>query len=159
MRIDRPSVAEAPAIQSFLDRAFFPSRGESRLIEELRRAGRWMQERVTHDENGLAAYVALTKAYRGAALIGYHLAPLAVRPDIQRKGIGSRLVQAVLQERLFSRSSIFVLGAPDFYGRLGFAIVASPSCPFERERGHFQSLRWDCTDGFSIGYEPEFGLI
>ncbi len=49
------------------------------------------------------------------------LAPLAVRPDLQGRGIGGRLVEAGAQQ--LERAGvglIFVLGYPDYYGRHGF---------------------------------------
>ena len=49
------------------------------------------------------------------------LAPLAVLPEPQRKGIGSQLIEAGLR-RLGSDGVelVFVLGYPDYYGRHGF---------------------------------------
>lgn len=55
------------------------------------------------------------------AVEGMALAPLAVLPEHQRRGIGSALVCAGL-ERLRSRSCPFVivLGHPEYYPRFGF---------------------------------------
>ena len=50
------------------------------------------------------------------------LAPLAVAPKDQRRGIGTALVRtglAWLSEQAIAR--VFVLGDPDYYGRFGFA--------------------------------------
>jgi putative acetyltransferase len=51
----------------------------------------------------------------------YHLSPLAVAPDHQRAGIGSALVDAVV-ERARDQGAQFVVleGDPRYYGRLGF---------------------------------------
>ena len=49
------------------------------------------------------------------------LAPLAIVPDAQRKGIGGKLIEQGL--KLLSKSSVelvFVLGHPDYYPRHGF---------------------------------------
>lgn len=49
------------------------------------------------------------------------LAPLAVAPDLQKKGIGGRLIAEGL--RMLSESGfklVFVLGHPDYYPRHGF---------------------------------------
>lgn len=49
------------------------------------------------------------------------LAPLAVSPAWQRRGVGSSLVRAGLQRlKAEGTSHVFVLGDPAFYGRLGF---------------------------------------
>ena len=49
------------------------------------------------------------------------LAPLAVLPDHQQQGIGSRLVEEGLaQLRAAGVSIVFTLGHPDYYPRFGF---------------------------------------
>jgi putative acetyltransferase len=56
------------------------------------------------------------------------LAPLAVAAPYRRRGIGADLVRTALTrcaadgERL-----VFVLGAPDYYGRFGFTLSAAES--------------------------------
>jgi len=49
------------------------------------------------------------------------LGPMAVLPDFQRKGIGSRLVETGLDFcRTAGYGTVFVLGHPEFYPRFGF---------------------------------------
>jgi len=57
---------------------------------------------------------------------GITLAPLAVLPACQRKGIGSRLVKAGLEEckRLGYRFVVLV-GHPEYYPRFGFVQAKS----------------------------------
>lgn len=51
----------------------------------------------------------------------YTLSPLAVAPDHQRRGIGGRLVEAALAAADANGVPlVFLEGAPDYYGRLGF---------------------------------------
>lgn len=53
--------------------------------------------------------------------VGALLAPLAVVPDAQRRGVGRRLVERGLH--LLAASGVdlvFVLGSPDYYPRFGF---------------------------------------
>jgi putative acetyltransferase len=59
-------------------------------------------------------------------LQGYILAPLAVRPDYQKRCIGSRLVQSGMQ-RLSDMGvgTLFVYGDPKYYGRFGFSVEAA----------------------------------
>jgi len=49
------------------------------------------------------------------------LAPLAVVPSRQRRGVGSELVQAALRNAKANGTAlVFVLGYPDYYPRFGF---------------------------------------
>jgi putative acetyltransferase len=59
------------------------------------------------------------------------LAPLAVEPAYQRRGIGSKLVGAgMAQLSEMGVDMLFVYGDPEYYGRFGFsADVAHPFIP------------------------------
>lgn len=49
------------------------------------------------------------------------LAPMAVRPEHQRRGIGSALVRAGLEQcKLLGFGAVIVLGHPTYYPRFGF---------------------------------------
>jgi putative acetyltransferase len=61
----------------------------------------------------------LTKTQKTASIS--ILAPLAIVPDVQKQGIGGRLIERGLQ--LLSKSGVdlvFVLGHPEYYLRYGF---------------------------------------
>lgn len=61
----------------------------------------------------------------GHDLLGLGLAPLAVTPDHQRRGIGIRLVEAALRRaRLLGYAYVVVIGDPKYYSRFGFAPAA-----------------------------------
>ncbi len=49
------------------------------------------------------------------------LGPMSVLPECQNRGVGSALVKAGLDAcRRTSHGVVFVVGAPDYYGRFGF---------------------------------------
>lgn len=57
---------------------------------------------------------------------GFTLAPLAVDPAVQGRGIGSRLVEAGLQRlRSMGAAIVFVYGDPAYYGRFGFEAASA----------------------------------
>ena len=73
------------------------------------------------------------------------LAPLAVRPTHQRRGIGSGLVAEGLQRLAARRTAlVFVYGDPHFYGRFGFRTELArgviPPCALRHPEG-WQALR------------------
>lgn len=91
------------------------------------------------------------------------LAPMAVHPDWQRRGIGSRLVRQGL-ERLpaLGIGAVIVLGHPDFYPRFGFsAALATPlDAPFSGDAFMALELKPGALHGRkgSVTYPPAFGL-
>ena len=62
------------------------------------------------------------------------LAPLAVDPDRQRRGVGAALVRAALPAcaRIGWRA-VFLLGEPAYYSRFGFTIAAPRGFHYESE--------------------------
>jgi putative acetyltransferase len=61
------------------------------------------------------------------------LAPVAVRPDCQKRGIGSALIRNGIElSRRLGFRGIVVVGHPDFYPRFGFLPARSfgLECPF-----------------------------
>lgn len=52
---------------------------------------------------------------------GLALAPVAVRPDVQRQGLGAALIMAGLEHsRAAGAAAVVVLGHPEYYPRFGF---------------------------------------
>lgn len=64
------------------------------------------------------------------------LAPLAVIPKSQRRGVGSALVQAgFVQLRDQGISQVYVLGDPAYYGRFGFRTESRVMPPYDLPKG------------------------
>lgn len=60
-------------------------------------------------------------AEKGESLNIYGLAPMCVAPEYQNQGIGTKLVEKVIQEAKKNNiDAIFVLGHPSYYPRFGF---------------------------------------
>ncbi len=145
-------------ITALLDAAFSPSDYESALIRAVVARGERHHAWVLEEDGRLLAFVLYTEATRGADVIGYHLAPVAVHPDHQGKGLGSELIRKSLEMHALASSAVFVLGDPAFYERFGFSRVRSALCPYDEENLHFRALRWDDSgEPFVIGYAASFG--
>jgi putative acetyltransferase len=154
----RQLTPENYAKASALLRQSFPgSNYEVRLVENFHKHGKEVHEWVSIHTNKIIAYIAFSKAYNGSAVCGLHLAPLAVKPEFQRHGVGSELLRFALRQEAIKTQAIFVLGDPGFYQRFGFAPCEMPVCPFAKKKANFLSIRNDTSSQFTVGYESEFG--
>jgi putative acetyltransferase len=158
MKIRKLIPEEYAKASALLQQASPRSAYEAQLVENLHRNGKTMHEWVCIHINMVIAYIAFTKAYHGSAVCGLHLAPLAVKPEFQKQGIGSELLRFALRQDVIQKNTIFVLGAPGFYQKFGFEPCALPLCPFDKNNGHFLSIRNQTSSQFTVGYESEFGM-
>ena len=79
---------------------------------------------VAEMEDAVVGHVAFSplKIDNQANIQAYILAPLAVRPDVQKQRIGTALVEYGMQQlSAMGVDIIFVYGAPEYYGRFGFS--------------------------------------
>ncbi len=157
MKIRKLTPENYGKVTALLRQAFPKSNYEVQLVEKLHKNGKAVHEWVAIHTNRIIAYVAFSHAYNGSDLCGLHLAPVAVKPDFQRQGIGSELLRFALRQQVIKESTVFVLGNPVFYEKFGFAPSEQVTCPFEKKKAHFLSLRATFTSPFTVGYEAEFG--
>ena len=105
-------------------RQAFGRNDEADLVERLRESGILLLSIVAETEGHLVGHilfspVTLTGALTTIAIAG--LAPMAVLPPWQNKGIGSKLVRAGLEEcTKAGYDAVVVLGHSRFYPRFGF---------------------------------------
>lgn len=135
-------VEEAPhhhAVVADLLRAAFGGGYEAELVDRLRREGLVAGALVALQDGevvGHEMFSPLSVEVEGRPVNAVSLAPVAVRPDCQRRGIGSRLIREGIEAmRSEGRAAIIVVGHPGYYPRFGFsaALAAKLSSPFEGE--------------------------
>lgn len=121
IRAERP--ADAQAVDA-VNRLAFAGPGEAALVAELRRLGASEVSLVAEGEEGIAGHILFSRVtiedprFAGTAV---GLAPMAVLPAHQRRGIGGALVRAGLAScRELGHGAAVVLGHPEYYPRFGF---------------------------------------
>ncbi|HEY5905905.1 MAG TPA: N-acetyltransferase [Actinomycetota bacterium] len=102
-----------------VERAAFGQPLESTIVEAVRdEAGSFAL--VAEFEGDIVGHVQLSRARVGETDV-LALGPIGVLPESQRRGIGSSLVRAALDEaRRRGESAVILLGDPSTYGPLGF---------------------------------------
>jgi putative acetyltransferase len=160
IRLETPR--DATKVRAVLEAAFARP-AEADLVERLRERGDLVLALVSERSEGLAGYVAfprLTLVADGRTIPVVGLAPVGVIPAMQRHGIGNALIRAGLA-RLKDRGEgiVFVLGAPDYYGRFGFEVRAEYTSRYTGP--HFQALRLSpfATPSGTVSYPQPFAEL
>lgn len=146
----------------------FGSDAEPRLVEKLR--ARPHISLVAVDDGKTIGHILFSGIFiegpDGGVSDTTGLAPMAVLPEYQNQGIGSRLVREGLKACAEDgREAVFVLGHKDYYPRFGFEIAREKgfTCQFEVPDEHFMVL--ELTPGALAGksgkitYPPEFSEV
>jgi putative acetyltransferase len=124
VRRERPG--DEGAIRAVIAAAFGGA-AEADVVEHLRADGGLILGLVHESGGGIVGYVAfarLTVAVGEGTAAAAGLAPLAVAPSHQNRGVGSLLVRAGLDGlKQHGERIVFVLGDPAYYGRFGFAVM------------------------------------
>ena len=144
--------------------AAFSTDAESRLVDALRANGKAVISLVAvcaDDILGHILFSPVTTSPPGEAK-GIGLAPVAVLPGVQSKGIGSQLILAGLglcQE--LGYEYCVVLGSPDYYHRFGFETASEYGLENEYGVGEeFMVIRFTDRSGSGlVSYAPEFALF
>ena len=113
--------------------AAFGQPDEARLVERLRAAGDVLFELVWEDAGAVTGHILFSRLFADRSELFAALAPLAVRPGLQREGVGKALVRAALDHaRECGAHGVLVLGHPAYYPKFGFAAetAARVNSPF-----------------------------
>ena len=95
------------------------------LVQELSRevTSPSIKSLVAEVDNQVIGYVSFSPIFlkTDSSIVGYILAPLAVSPEHQKKGVGSNLIKSGID--MLTKDGVGVLmvyGDPAYYGRFGF---------------------------------------
>ncbi|MFO1040936.1 MAG: N-acetyltransferase [Planctomycetaceae bacterium] len=148
-----------------VNEAAFDTSTEADIVDMLRRNCEQFISFVAVEQEvvGHILFTPVTIDSQSEQTVGMGLAPLAVSPQQQRRGIGCLLVERGLAE-LRSRAVPFVvvLGHPEFYGRFGFMRASNLglTCQWNVPDEAFMAIILDRTamDGVAgiARYRPEF---
>jgi len=126
---------------------------EADLIDRLRRDGVMLLSLIAVRDGALAGHILFTRLpiHTASAVVdAVALAPLAVRSDAQRQGIGSALIKDGINQLLFAGERIvIVVGDPRYYQRFGFScrLARNLSCPLSGPSFMAMELRKGALDG------------
>ena len=114
------TTGDVVAIRAIAEAAFLQS-AEPQLVEDLRDAGDSVFSLVAVEGETVIGHAMFSRLK--APFPALALAPVAVRPERQRMGVGSRLIrEGIARSEAAGWSGIFVLGDPVFYRRFGFDV-------------------------------------
>ncbi len=123
IRHARPT--DHPAIRNIVEAAFGQA-DEADLVERLRAGGDVMFELVDDEAGEIVGHILYSRLWADSVHLYAALAPLAVRPDRQRSGVGKRLTTASIETaKDFGAHAVIVLGHPEYYPKFGFTTEAA----------------------------------
>lgn len=141
--IEPEQPADVAAIRELTIGAFDGRTEEADLIDALR-AGRDLILSLVARHNGdTIGHVAFSRVIVDDAAgpegaVG--LAPVGVRPDMQQRGIGARLIEAGLDLlQAAGESVVLVVGNPAYYTRFGFSVGEAEQYPCEYSGPYFMA--------------------
>jgi putative acetyltransferase len=152
-----------------LHKVAFGRPAEADLVDALRARSKATLSLVAVEDDRIVGHilfspVTIDSAARTFSAVG--LAPMAVLPERQRRGIGSQLVSAGLLEcRNAGYDCVVVLGHPTYYPRFGFVPASRYGLRSEYEVPDeaFMALAWHAgvleDRGGVVRYQPEFDEI
>jgi putative acetyltransferase len=166
VRPEKPE--DARAIRIVIEQAFGRA-AEADLVDALRQNGKATLSLVAEDEGRVVGHILfspVTVETAESELVGVGLAPLAVLPEFQNRGVGSLLVSNGLNLcRDAGHSFAVVLGHSHYYPRFGFTAASRFGVRSEYEVADENFMLIELRDGALLNkagmarYQPEFNDV
>lgn len=144
----------------------FGQKKEAELVDNLRKKKAITLSLVAEVEGQIVGHILfspVTVEPDNSHFNAITLAPLAVLPEYQRNGIGSKLIRIGLEEcRLLGHDLVFVVGHPEYYPRFGFVQARAKgfNCEVDVPDEAWMVLELDekatLQQGGTVYFQPEF---
>jgi putative acetyltransferase len=155
-----------------LNNTSFEQDVEARLVDLLRNSSAFIPELslVATIGNAIVGHILFTKISRirndEKEFDSLALAPMAVRPDLQRQGIGGQLIRYGLDKaRELGYTSVIVLGHEHYYPKFGFepAEKSNIKSPYDVPSNVFMGIEL-VSEGLKnvsgmVQYSKEFEMV
>ena len=149
-----------------INEAAFGRPDEADLVDNLRREGAVLQSIVAEVTQRIVGHILFSRMSieTSTGLVSAAaLAPVAVLPDYQRRGIGGQLIRYGLDLlRTQGEQVVIVLGHPEYYSRFGFSSQKARALesPFPPEAYLAMELRPGALEGIRgrVKYPTAFGI-
>ena len=166
IRIENTERADERAAIRAVHEAAFGGCGEADLVDRLRQTEHALISLVAVLEGRIVGHILFSRMWihnSAAPVPAVALAPVAVLPQHQRKGIGGLLIQHGLGWlRSLGERIVIVVGHHDYYPRFGFSADKARmlESPFPPEAFMAMELSAGALDGIrgSVVYPPVFGI-
>jgi putative acetyltransferase len=164
-REDSADTRERRAVRSIHEAAFGRPE-EADLVDNLRSEGTVLLSLVAELEQQITGHILFSRmsiATSTGPVPAAALAPVAVHPEYQRRGIGAQLIRRGLDLlRAQGERIVIVLGHPDYYSRFGFSSEKARylESPFPPEAFMAIELGPGALEGVrgKVSYPAAFGL-
>ena len=123
MEIRQENPSDIEAIR-YVNEQAFESNAEAVLVDRLRDRGVVTLSLVAVEDDSIVGHILFTPVTIESENAKYEavtLAPVAVLPEYQRRGIGAMLIEHALDEcKRLGHNIVVLIGHPEYYPRFGF---------------------------------------